>query len=64
MNTDNPNRSTLSHLAAFLIGVLTFWSFAGDWLDLESELVFLSGLSGVALAVLASGIWSLRRRRP
>ncbi|HEX2990186.1 MAG TPA: hypothetical protein VHO49_05870 [Anaerolineales bacterium] len=64
MNTDNRNGFTVSHLAAFLIGVLIFWSFAGDWLDLESGLVFLSGLAGVALAVLASGIWSLRRRRP
>lgn len=64
MNTDNPNGSTLSHLAAFLIGVLIFWSFAGDWLDLESELVFLSGLFGIMLAVLVSGVWSIRRRRP
>ena len=64
MNHDKWNGSTLSHLAAFLIGLLIFWSFAGDWLDLESELVFLSGLFGVALAVLASGVWSIRRRRP
>jgi hypothetical protein len=64
MNTDKRNGSTLSHLATFLIGVLIFWSFAGDWLDLESELVFLSGLFGVALAVLVSGVWSILRRRP
>ena len=49
----------LTYGMAFLIGVILFWSFGKDWLDLESALVFLMGLIGVAAAVLAFGAWNI-----
>lgn len=45
---------------AFLLGVILFWSFGTDLLHLESALVFLAGLIGVAVAVLVFGIWNIR----
>lgn len=53
--------STSSYLFAFLIGVLLFWSFGRNWLHLESLLVFLAGLIGVAVPVLLFGIWNILR---
>ena len=53
--------TTVSYVSAFLIGVILFWSFGKDLLNLESALVFLAGLIGVAVAVLAFGIWNNRR---
>lgn len=49
----------LTHVIAFLIGVILFWSFGKDWLDLGSASVMLAGLIGIALAVLAFGAWSI-----
>jgi len=49
----------LTYLMAFLIGVILFWSIGKDWLDLRSASVFLAGLIGVALAVLAFGVWNI-----
>jgi len=46
-------------VSAFLIGVILFWSFGKDWLDLKSAAVFLSGLIGVAVAVLVFGAWNI-----
>jgi len=59
MKNDKANWSTISHFAAFLIGVILFWSFGRDWLNFESPLIFLAGLIGVALAVLAFGVWNI-----
>jgi hypothetical protein len=53
--------STPSLICAFLIGVILFVSFGRNWLDIESMLVFLAGLSGIALAVLIIGIMSILR---
>jgi len=53
--------SNFSLICAFLIGVLLFIVFGQNWLDLESMLVFLAGLLGVALPVLAFGVLSIRR---
>lgn len=50
---------TLSYVSAFLMGVILFWSVGKDWLDLESALVFLAGLIGVAVAVLAFAGWKI-----
>jgi SNF family Na+-dependent transporter len=50
-----------SMTCAFLLGVILFWSFGKDWFPLESTLVFLAGLLGVALAVLGFGIWNIRK---
>lgn len=60
MNSHRPI-SNLSLICAFLIGVLLFLSFGKNWLALESVLVFLAGLLGVALTVLAFGILNIRR---
>lgn len=50
----------LTYVIAFLIGAILFWSFGRDWLDLESALIFLAGLIGVAVSVLAFGAWNIR----
>jgi hypothetical protein len=49
----------ISYLLAFTIGVILFWSFGKDWLDLGSIPVFLAGLIGVAVAVLAFAAWNI-----
>jgi high-affinity Fe2+/Pb2+ permease len=60
MNIHRP-MSNLALICAFLIGVVLFISFGRHWLHLESMLVFLAGLLGVALAVLVFGILNLLR---
>lgn len=60
MNT-HKSMSNFSLICAFLIGVLLFISFGQNWLALESLLVFLAGLIGVALIVLVFGILNIRR---
>ncbi len=50
-----------SWIFAFLMGVILLWSFGKDWLNLESTLVFLAGLIGVALPVLLFGVRSILR---
>ncbi len=61
MKNSKAHLHTITYLIAFLIGVILFWSFGKDWLNLESALVFLAGLIGVALPVLAFGVWNIRR---
>ena len=51
--------STISYISAFLIGVILFWSIGKNWIDLESMPLFLTGLIGIALAVLAFGAWNI-----
>jgi hypothetical protein len=60
MNIHKPI-SKFSLICAFLIGVLLFISFGKNWLALESMLVFLSGVLGVALTVLVFGILNILR---
>ncbi len=60
MKNDEANWSVISYISAFLIGVILFWSIGKNWLNLESESVFLAGLIGVAMAVLAFGAWKIR----
>jgi len=55
----NSNWSTLTAVAALLIGVILFWSFGKDWLNLDSPLVFLAGLIGVAIPVLILAAWKI-----
>ena len=50
----------LTCVMAYLVGVILFWSFGRDWLEFDSALVFLAGLSGVAVSVLAFGAWNIR----
>lgn len=59
MKKQREHRLTSTYICAFLMGVILFWSFGKDWLNLESVPVFLAGLIGVALAVLAFGLWSI-----
>lgn len=54
-------RNLWSMIFAFLVGVILFWPFGKDWLNLESALVFLAGLAGVALVVFVFGIWNIRK---
>jgi hypothetical protein len=58
----NSNWSTLTAVAALLIGVILFWSFGKDWLNLGSPLVFLAGLIGVAVPVLIFAAWKIYQR--
>ena len=60
MKNGKPNWSVISYVSAFLMGVILFWSVGKDWLGLESASVFLAGLVGVAVAVLAFGAWKIR----
>jgi hypothetical protein len=60
MKNSKANWSAISHASAFLIGVILFWSIGKNWLNLESASVFLAGLIGVAVAVLAFGAWNIR----
>jgi SNF family Na+-dependent transporter len=61
MKNENGNWSTITYISAFLIGVILFWSFGKNWLNLESVLVFLAGLIGIAIPVLIFGVWNIRR---
>ena len=58
---DNRNWSTGVAVATFLIGVILFWSFGKDWLNFDSPLVFLAGLTGVAFPVLIFAAWNIYR---
>ena len=59
MKTKKGNWSTIAYVSAFLIRMILFWSFGRDWLDLKSAAVFLAGLIGVAVAVLAFSAWNI-----
>jgi len=58
----NSNWSTLTAVAALLIGVILFWNFGKDWLNFDSPLVFLAGLIGVAIPVLIFAAWKIYQR--
>ena len=51
----------LSVLIAFLMGVILFVSFGKDWLDLDSLIVFLAGLAGIAFMAILVRAWELHR---
>ena len=55
----HPSWSTVSTISAFLLGVILFWAFGDNWLVLESILIFLVGLIGVAVAVLGFALWKI-----
>mgnify|MGYP001582051105 CR=1 FL=1 len=59
MKNDKANWPAISYVSAFLTGVILFWSFGKNRLNLESALVFLAGLIGVAVAVLVFGAWNI-----
>ena len=60
MNIQKPI-SNFSLICAFLMGILLLISFGQNWLALESIVVFLAGLMGVALTVLIFGILNIVR---
>ncbi len=47
------------YLSAFLIGVILFWVIGKDLFDYESVPIFIAGLIGVAVAVLAFAAWNI-----
>jgi hypothetical protein len=51
---------SLTYVLAFVIGVILFWAFGKDGLDLESVPIFLAGLLGIAVAVILFGAWNIR----
>lgn len=59
MKNENGNWSTTTYIFAFLIGGILFWSFGRDWVGLESALVFLAGIIGVAVAILVFAAWNI-----
>ncbi len=61
MRNKKSHLPTVSYLVAFFLGVILFWSFGKNWLDLESRPVFLAGLIGVAISVLLFGAWNIIR---
>jgi protein-S-isoprenylcysteine O-methyltransferase Ste14 len=58
MKNDKGYWPAISYVSAFLIGVILFWSFGKNWLDLESTSVFLAGLIGVAGAIFLFAAWN------
>jgi hypothetical protein len=56
MKNENRNWPAITYVSAFVIGVILFWSIGKNWLNLESMLVFLAGVAGVALVVLIFGL--------
>jgi len=46
-------------LSAFLIGVILFWTIGSDLFDFISVPIFMAGLLGVAVAVLAFAAWNI-----
>lgn len=60
MKNDKAYWPAISYVSTFLIGVILFWSIGKNWLNLELALVFLAGLIGVAVSVLAFGAWNIR----
>ena len=62
MKNDKTKWHTITYLSAFLVGVILFWSVGKNWLNLESALVFLAGLIGVAISVLVFGAWNDRHK--
>ena len=62
MKNKKSNLSTITYIAAFLIGVILFWSFGKNWLGFESMLVFIAGAIGVAVSVIIFGVWNMIHR--
>ena len=61
MRNDKLNLTTFTYVFAFLIGVILFWSFGKNWLNLESKLIFLARLIDIAVAVILFGGWNIIR---
>jgi len=49
----------IRYLSAFLIGVILFWEFGREVLDLKLAPIFIAGLLGVAVAVIAFAAWNI-----
>jgi len=46
----------IRYLSAFLIGVILFWTVGMDMFNFISTPIFIAGLIGVAIAVLAFAV--------
>lgn len=49
----------IRYLLAFLIGVILFWTIGRDLFDFISMPIFIAGLLGVAVAVVAFAAWNI-----
>ena len=49
----------INFVIAFLIGAMLFWVIGRGWLDLSSIPIFITGLIGVAVAVLTFAVWNI-----
>jgi len=49
----------IRYVSAFLIGFILFWAIGRDILDLKLAPVFIAGLIGVAVAVVAFAAWNI-----
>lgn len=59
MKSSKANLPAIAYVCAFLIGVILFWSFGKNWLGIESTLVFIAGVIGVAVSVILFGAWNV-----
>ena len=61
MKGESMNKSwhPIRYLTAFLIGIILFWTIGRDMLDLKLAPIFIAGLLGVAVAVLAFAAWNI-----
>jgi len=55
----NKSWHPIRYLSAFLIGVIMLWLFGRDLFDFNSMPIFISGLLGIAVAVVAFAAWNI-----
>lgn len=55
----NKSWHPIRYLSAFLIGVIMLWLFGRDLFDFNSTPIFISGLLGIAVAVVAFAAWNI-----
>ena len=63
MRNDKANPHAITYISAFIIGVILFQVLGKNWLILESKLVFLAGIVGVAMAVSIFWTWNVYRKK-
>jgi len=59
MMNNNPNWNQTSSVSAFIIGAILFLLIGKSRLAVNSTPIFIAGLIGVAVAVLAFATWNI-----
>jgi len=49
----------IRYISALLIGIILFWTIGRDMFDFKLAPIFIAGLFGVAVAVLAFAAWNI-----